>query len=133
MNKTTDKGFVAVDMTIAVIAIMIFSILILSLITYNFLENLKVRRDTLAIIYLTEALENIGIATYEDVTQENSDSFIPSDLESDNYKMDITINNNFDLSEENSQDIIKKVLVTISYEIGDKKYQHNMERIKIKE
>ena len=45
---------------------------------------------------------------------------------------DVTIDNNFEEVEE-QQDIIKKISVTLTYNIGNKSYTSSMERYKIKE
>lgn len=118
------KGFVGVDIGIAIVAIIVFSGLIFSLMYNYFLENVKLQAESLAIIYLTETLENIGIADYNEVTEENSESFIPKDLKQSNHKMILEITEG---------EINKKVKATISYKIVNKEYQYSMERFKIKE
>lgn len=127
MKIKKSNGFVATDMVIAIIAIFVFSGLIISLMHNNALENLKAKREALATIYLTETFENIGIATYEEVTEDNKTNFIPSDLADQNYSMDITI------TEDENEKITKKINATISYNIGEKEYMYSMERTKIKE
>lgn len=134
MKIKSNKGFVGIDMVLSILAIMIFSIIIVSMMYNNFLENLKINRQALAIIYLTETLENIGIATYEEVTQDNINNgtinLFPGDIENTGYNINMVVENleNLELSE----DIIKKVTATISYKLGDKTYEHSMERIKAK-
>lgn len=131
MKIKSNKGFVGIDMVLSILAIMIFSIIIVSMMYNNFLENLKINRQALAIVYLTETLENVGIATYEEVTQNNIDdgtiNLFPSDIENTGYNINMVVEN-LELSE----DIIKKVTATISYKLGNKTYEHSMERIKAK-
>ena len=107
-----NNGFVGVDMVIAILAIITFSTFLISLMYNNFLENLKLKKEALATIYLTEALENVGIINFDALTQENIDNgainVVPSE-------------------------IVKKVKATISYTAGNKNYQYIMERAKIKE
>ena len=134
MKIKNNKGFAAIDATLAIIGIMIFSVLIFTLMHNNFMENLKVRMDTLATIYLTETLENVGITAYADLTNEKLKKgeieLIPEDIQADKYNITIDI---IDVSKFEDEKIIKKVIATISYELGDRKYQYTMERIKIKE
>lgn len=127
MNIKKNGGFVATDIVLAIIGIFMFSTLIVSLMHNNSLENLKLKKEALATIYLTEALENIGIANYEQVTEENTDIFIPGDIENNGYDMDITI------TEDDNEGITKKITTTISYNIGDKEYTKVIDRTKIKE
>ena len=131
MKFRKDTGLAGTDMVIAIIAIIIFSTLILSLIVNNSIENMKVAKETMAMIYITEIFENIGIADYNTVSEENIDNFVPQEVLK-NYKVDVTINNKFDEIEE-QQDIIKKISVTLTYNIGNKTYTSSMERLKIRE
>lgn len=139
MNIKKNNGFIGVDMGIAVIAILAFSGLIISLMYNNYLENARVKMEAMSTIYLTEILENIGISNYSNVTQEKAKDLIPTNIKNSSYNAEITVNSNsntdsnLNLSETQNEDIIKKVKVTLSYTIANKKYQHTMERIKIKE
>ena len=138
MNRK-NNGFVGIDMIIAIIAIIIFSGLIIFLMYNNFLENLKIKKEALATIYLTETLENVGITNYDDLTQENIDNgainVVSPEIENYNYEMRIEVlTEDLSLTETQKQTgIVKKVVATISYKIGNKNYQHSMERVKIKE
>lgn len=122
------KGFTGIDISISIIAIIIFTSTILGLMYNVKMENLKMQSKLLANIYLTEALENIAIAEYDDVTSENS-SIILDMPDAFNIKMDVT-----KISDEDGvkEDIIKRVNVTISYKIGDKIYEESAERLKIR-
>lgn len=124
------KGFTGIDISISLLAIIIFTSIILALMYNVRLENLKIQAKLGANIYLVETLENIGIAKYDDVTPENT-NLIPQMPESYQIAMNVT-----NVSEEDStktDDIIKKVKVTISYKIGNKTYTQEVERLKIKE
>ncbi len=143
MKTRDDRGLATVDMIIAIIAIMIFSSLIVSMMYSNVMENVKLKKETLAMIYITETFENVGIedynnltvGSYEDITNNNYDSYIegliPEDLPED-YKVDIVITNNLE-GVKNNEDILKKVELTLNYEVGEKIFSSSMERMKIKE
>lgn len=134
-----NNGFVGVDMVIAILAIITFSTFIISSMYNNFLENLKIKKEALATIYLTEVLENVGIINFDDLTQENIDNgvikVVPSEIENYNYTMKIDVlTDDLSLSDAQKQTgIVKKVKATISYTAGNKNYQYIMERAKIKE
>lgn len=133
MKIKRNNGFVGIDMTLSIIAIMIFSGLIVSLMYNNTLQNLKTRREALATIYLTETLENIGIAEYSQITEENINTYIPEEAEENGYNIEITFTEDKNLSTNQGEDIIKKITATISYKVVDKDYKLSMERTKIKE
>lgn len=126
MNIKKESGLAGIDTIIAVIAVILFSTLIIFLITNNILENLKLAKESMAIIYITEIFENIAIEEYVNVTQENSNNFIPTDIKSD-YQVEINVT---DYGEE---DIMKKINVKLTYGVGNKEYTCSMERFKTKE
>ena len=139
MKKSNNKGYLSIDMAVAIVAIIVFSGLIISLMYVNFLGNTKTKKEAVAMIYLTELMENIGIAKYDEVIQENIEELKPVDLRESSesnqvYKLDINIEEikpNEELKE--TADIIKKITATISYTVADKTYSNTLERIKIKE
>jgi len=136
MKIKKNNGLTGIDMILAIMAIIIFSALIFSLMYNNALENLKIKKETLATIYLTETLEKVGIATYDQITQEYIDegNLIPNDMPA-TYKMEIQVITD-DLSildEQKENNIIKKVVATITYKVGNKDYKLSMERMKVKE
>ena len=124
------KGFTGIDITISIIAITLFTSTILALMYNVKMENLKMQAKLLSNTYLTETLENVGIAKYEDVRTDNT-SLIPTDMPN-TYIMAINVENYNDM-DSSKEDIIKKVNVTISYKIGDKTYEETAQRLKIKE
>lgn len=131
MNSENERGVVVIDTAIAIMAIMIFSVLIIFLSTNNIVENIKLKKETMAAIYITEIFENIGRANYDDINIDNINSYVPQEV-NDNYKVDITMQSDF-AEVANYENIMKKVIVNLSYQIRGKTYTCSMERIKIKE
>lgn len=131
MKIKNEKGLAGVDVIIAIIAITIFSTLIISLMYNNVLENVKLKKETLATIYLTETFENIGIENYENITEENINSLVPQEAR-ENYNVEMTVTNEFE-NVTNNEDIMKKVIVKMSYVVGNKSYSCSMQRMKVKE
>lgn len=128
MNIKKEVGLAGIDMVIAVIAIIIFTTLILALMSNNVMENVKNAEETMAMIYITEIFENIGIADYDNVTNDNKENFIPQQVYN-NYGVNLTIGN----VDGKSQDILKKINLVLTYKIGNKTYSCSAERIKAKE
>lgn len=131
MKVKKDNGFVGIDMVIAIIALMIFSTLIITMIYNNVVANVKLKKDTLAMIYITEIFENIAIADYDTVTQANKDAFIPLGA-FDDFSVDVNITSNLD-GVTSGEDIIKKITAELTYEVDGKNYSCSMERMKVKE
>ena len=143
MNIDEEKGIAGTDMIIAIIAIIVFSTLIFSLIYNNSFENIKLNQENLAMLYLIQIFENIGIEDYDNIEvgeyldigkynyPEKIENLVPEEAKK-NFKIDILVNDPF--NENNDYDyIIKKIVAKISYAIADKEYNLEMERIKIKE
>ena len=129
-----EKGLTGIDMVLAVIIVLLFTSIILSLMYNVKQQNVKQVYKLASNIYLTETLENIGIANYDDVvatSSENNSNLIP--------EMPVMFKENIEVesieNEENPEleDMIKKVTVTISYKIGGKTYENVVQRLKIKE
>lgn len=137
MKSKKKEGYVGIDMAIAIVSVIVFSGLIFSLMYYNALENIKLRKQALATIYLTETMENIAIEDYENITQENIQngrvSLIPADMDTQKYSMAIEVNALTLSPEIEDEDIVKKVKATVTYTVQDKTYQYSMERTKVKE
>ena len=131
MNIKKDNALAGIDIVIAIITIMIFSGLILALMYNNSVENVKVAKETMAMIYITEIFENIGIAEFDDVIETNIQNFIPEEALK-NYQIDMKIEQNIEDIQE-GQDLIKKIRLTLRYSIGNKEYECYMERLKVRE
>lgn len=149
MKAKKENGFTTMDAVIAIIAITIFSTLIITLIYNNAIENIKLKKENLAMIYITEIFENVGFESYDSLkigeyldAVEKYDSYpdiekivgqeIKNDLKDGKYECDITITQEpEDVTEK--ENILKKIVVTLKYKITDKEYACSMERMKIKE
>ena len=138
-----NNGLAGVDIIIAIIAITIFSTLIISMIYSNVMENVKLKKETLAMIYITEIFENIGIEDYNNLPigsyqnikvneyDERIEQLVPDTI-LEGYIIDMVITENLDGVTTN-EGILKKIQITITYEVGEKTFSSSMERLKIKE
>lgn len=127
-----NKGLTGTDIVISIVAIIIFSSIILALLANVKVENLKVKSKLIANIYLIEILENIGIATYEEVSEDNINNLIPKYNDAFNAKLEISSIYKDD-DKENREDIIKEVTAKVTYKLGNKTYEEVAKRIKVKE
>lgn len=130
MNVKNDKALAGIDMAIAVIAIIIFTTLIIALMCNNAMESVKIAKETMAMVYITEIFENIGIAEFDDVIESKVDDFIPNNI-NNNYDVELVISDISNNAEEHN--ILKRVNLTLTYDIGNKTYSYSAERLKSKE
>lgn len=143
MKIRKESGLAEVDLIIATIAIIAFSTIIVFLMYNNTMENIKLKKETLAMIYITEIFENIGIENYQNLENGNYEdignntynsiieNLVPVNM-IDDYNVDLIITDELN-NVENNENIIKKFLVTLTYKINNKDYTYSMERMKIKE
>lgn len=125
------KGFTQTDIVVAVIALIFFTTLIVALMANVKVESTKLKGKLLADIYLTEALENVGILQYDYITEENKDLIFPS--MTDVFDSQISVSKIKDEDQDKEDDIIKKVELKITYKIGNKTYEESAKRLKVKE
>lgn len=125
------KGVVISDITISIVIIVLFASLISGLIFNVWFSNYKAQRDGMATLYLSQQLENVAIANYNDVTNQT----INIAADKNNASTSAYVINQEILEEvKNANEKgIKKVKETISYNIGTKKYEKSLERFKIEE
>lgn len=126
-----NKGFTQTDIVVAVVAIIFFTTLIVALMTNVKVQGTKLKGKLLANIYLTEALENVGILQYDYVTEENKDLIFPK--MTDVFTPQLSISKLTDEDNTKDEDVIKKVEVKITYQIGNKTYEETAQRLKVKE
>ena len=121
-----EKGLTGTDIILAVIIVILFTSIIFSLMYNVKKQNLKQVYKSASNIYLTETLENIGIADYEDIietTSEESSELIPELPSMFNEKIEV---------ETIKENLIKKVPVTVFYKIENKTYENKVQRLKIR-
>jgi len=140
MKLKEEKGLTGIDIAIMVIAVIIFSTLIFSLIYNNTMENMKLKKEALAMIYMTEIFENIAIEPYNSsaynglketyVEIKTPNVFVPKKI-IDNYKVEMAVTTDLDGVTDNQ--ILKKIKLKLTYKVGEKTYTCSMQRMKIKE
>lgn len=126
MNLKNNKGYTGVDISIAMIIIMIF-IPTLMAISYSIQKTSNdVKRKADAISIATEILEIAKTTAYENLDNMKEESYI-SLLETKyskevSYDINIEVENYYpeEVSEEDREDLVKKIKVIVTYPIGNK-------------
>ena len=126
MNLKNNKGYTGVDISIAMIIIMIF-IPTLFGISYSVQKtSSEVKRKSEAIAIATDIIESAKTVSYNSLDNLSAESYISS-LETKysknvSYDINIEVANYYpaDVNEEDRVDQIKTVKVTVTYPIGNK-------------
>ena len=125
MNLRKNKGFTGIDISIAIIIIVIFASVITTLL-YNFeIQSKKVERKNQATSIIVDILEYAKGSNFNDITSENLENYenekyndlkvytITIKCENETDALDIVSENNTDIMH-----VAKKVTVSIKYLVG---------------
>ena len=141
-NLKNDKGIVVADALIAILIMTIFLGLMITL-TYNiYLTANFTKRNSTAVNYGINIMEHIERTDYNNVTEDKLIDYIETlgnnvsagtdgNTLTTPYKVVLDVQNyNETLGNEGKQDVIKKITVTIKYNLGDSEKEVKFEKIK---
>ena len=126
-NLKSNKGFTMQDVIIAIAILTLFA----GTIAGSYLAIYKIQAETqitaVATLYGIQILENIDRIAYEDVKNVMEDTYKQAYGISD--QMDLRI----EVSQYNSENTIKMVKLTLSYQVAGNKEDLVLEKLKVKE
>lgn len=132
-NIKSNRGVSITDVVIALIILTIFTGVIGNLIYQIAYNNAALRVNAIAVDYAVKEAEYIDKIAYEDVqtsnekiTQINGEDV----LDAFTVKLDVEA---YKGNDETKQDIIKKVTITVNYNILKDEKSYKIEKLKIKE
>ena len=132
-NIKSNRGVSITDVVIALIILTIFTGVIGNLIYQIAYNNAALRVNAIAVDYAVKEAEYIDKIAYEDVqtsnekiTQINGEDV----LDAFTVKLDVE---DYKGNDETKQDIIKKVTITVNYNILKDEKRYKIEKLKIKE
>ena len=132
-NIKSNRGVSITDVVIALIILTIFTGVIGNLIYQIAYNNAALRVNAIAVDYAVKEAEYIDKIAYEDVqtsnekiTQINGEDV----LDAFTVKLDVE---DYKGKDETKQDIIKKVTITVNYNILKDEKSYKIEKLKIKE
>lgn len=123
-----NKGVTGVDLAISLIIIAIFSGVIAMLMANMYRTSIEIQKSANAMAYATIVLEKVDEKSFEEI----EDDFVEKLKSSGEFSMDDSYSMNFstDILEEN---LFKKIVVKINYEIGGEQKSITINKLKIKE
>lgn len=134
MKSKMNQGIVMSDITIAILILVIFVTVIAGLMFNSSISNLKAQREGMAIIYLTQHLEKIGMDDYNDVvTTISSPTKIMKADSKDAINNGFTIYQEVEEKKEEGKKGVKTVKATIQYYVGNRQYEKSLVRLKVEE
>ncbi len=119
-----DRGFTSVDITIAMLVIIIFVSISTSLMYSVYVSQTEARRNATALNYAVDVFEAIGTMQYSEVTKSNVINKLGK--VDNSYTIDIDINDNEYPNE------IKLITLRITYKTSSKDTQTlELQRVKV--
>lgn len=140
MKIKDEKGFTGIDITVAVIIIMLFMTLI-GTIFYNITaSHRQLERKTEATYIAIDVMEKLKAQNYDDLIvgeynsnkitdeeyEKNKTAKILKDAIEEGYSLKVTIKN-YNTPEENGYDLVKIITVKVEYKVGK-----NTENVELK-
>lgn len=144
INSTRKKenGIMSTDAIIAILIILLFSGIIISIITSIVIESTKVKIISKHVNIITKAFEYIDKTDYEKVTETNLINYINS-IDAENisadtdtstlatlYRVEVDVKYYTPEDDENNFNIIKIITLNIESTLNNKIYNTKMSRIK---
>lgn len=123
-----NKGVTGIDLTIAIIILSIFAGLIVTLMSSIYENSIEIQKNANAMAYATILLEKVDEKSFDEIGAEFVNTL------KNNGEIDIDNNYRIDFSTETIKDnLFKKVVVKVSYNINEKQNSITISKLKIKE
>lgn len=123
-----NKGITGIDLTIAIIVLSIFAGLIVTLMSNIYINSIEIQKSANAMAYATIVLEKVDEKSFNEIDENFVNTLI------NNGEIDIdssyTINFSTEVIEEN---LLKKVVVNVSYDVNGVQRLIKINKLKIKE
>lgn len=123
-----NKGVTGIDLTISIIVLSIFAGLITSLMSSIYKNSLEIQKSANAMAYATMILEKIDEKSFNEIDE----SFATRLINSGEIDMDTAYNVNLAIAE-TDEELLKKVIVQVSYDVSGEQKVITINKLKIKE
>lgn len=133
MNKLkSEKGFTMQDLIAAILIFTIFTGIICTTMYKVYELNVRVSLTSQMTMYAVQILEDIDKISYEEAQTKTAEQYKEQFSIPAGFKVDLKFSN-YKEGEENIQDVIKIVNLSISYDYLDSTENINIQKLKIKE
>lgn len=121
-----NKGITGIDLTIGLIILSIFSGLIITLMSAIYMNSIEIQKSANAMAYATIILEKVDEKSFNEIDED----FLTTIEDEIDISSDYNIDFSTDVLEE---DLIKKVVVKVSYDVSGNQKSMTINKLKIKE
>ena len=125
---SNNKGITGIDLTIGIIVLSLFTGVIISLMLNAYRTAVEIKKSANAMAYATIILEKVDEKSFDYV----NDGFVAylENLGEVDIDEDYTITFNTEVLEE---DLFKKAIITVSYDVNGEQKEITINKLKIKE
>ena len=125
---SNNKGITGIDLTIGIIVLSLFTGVIVSLMLNAYRTSVEIKKSANAMAYATIILEKVDEKSFDYV----NDGFVAylENLGEVDIDEDYTITFNTEVLEE---DLFKKAIITVSYDVNGEQKEITINKLKIKE
>ena len=131
IKNKLNRGVTLTDLVIAILIIGIFTGILTNSFTKIYRNNIYIKENEQAQYYAIRTLEDIDRMPYKNVkstlTEELTEKY---NIDRNYLSIDVE---NYNKDDQNKEDIIKIVTVTINYKVLNENRQYSIKKIKIKE
>ena len=128
----SNKGISMADVVIALLILIILSGVIGNILYQIAYNNAALRMNAIATDYAVKVAEYIDKIPYENVTNEMQITEINGEQIIDKFNVSIEVEN-YNNDDSTKEDIIKKVIITVNYNILKETKNYKIQKLKIKE
>lgn len=128
----SNKGISMADVVIALLILIILSGVIGNILYQIAYNNAALRMNAIATDYAVKVAEYIDKIPYENVTNEMQITTINGEKIIDKFNVSIEVEN-YNNDDSTKEDIIKKVIITVNYNILKETKNYKIQKLKIKE
>ena len=133
LNKLKQNiGATLTDVVIAMLIIMLFTGILTTTFSGLYKNNIHIKMNAVAVDYAIKILEDIDKMPYEEVNTSLNEEIARKYEDYKNYEAHIDIEN-YNKNDENKEDIIKIITLTIKYKVIDTNEEYIVKKLKIRE
>ena len=131
INLKSNSGFTMADLVAALAIFALFATVIGSMMFSAYKTNLQVKMSGASMHYATQILEDIDKISYDNVTNGMESSYISKFQIPSGFSLNIQVSNYNQGT--NKEDLVKKVKLTITYELLGNSESIDINKLKVKE
>lgn len=131
-NIKSNRGATVTDVVTGVLILILFTGILTTSFYNIYKHNALIKYNSQAVDYVVKILEYTDRIKYEEVTNDLNNTIKEKFSIKNNFDVKIEVEN-YNKEDEQKEDIIKIVKVTVNYKAAGEKHNYSVQKLKIKE